>query len=228
MAKLSLVQGTTSKMIDVFLPDSASTTGAGKTGLVYNSAGMSCVYYREGAASTVSMTPTSTSTLGTWTSLGFKEIDSTGQPGMYQIGVPNLALAAGAKSVKIYIFATGVAPQIAEIELTAVDNQDAVRFGLSALPNGPMMVKKNQALANWPLIMRSATNHIDPVPGLTVTASRSIDGAAYGAGSITVAGLSGGTYVAQFAAGDLNGNNIMVKFSAATADDLYVLMMTQP
>ncbi len=228
MAKLSLVQGTTSKMIDVFLPDSASTTGAGKTGLVYNSAAMSCYYYREGAGSWTAMTLV-TATFGTWTSLGFIEEDATHAPGMYQIGVPNAALAAGAKSVKIYIFATGVSPVIAEIELTAVDNQDAVRFGLSALPNGPMMFKKNQALAGFNgIVMRSSTDHITPTAGLTVTATRSIDRGAFASCTNAVSGISGGVYGIDFSAADLNGNNIIFLFTATGADPLFVYAQTQP
>ncbi len=229
MAKLDILAGTTSKTIDVFLPDSASTTGAGKTGLVYNTSGLTCYYLREGAASTVAMTLV-TMTVGTWTSLGFKEIDATNMPGMYQIGVPNAAIAAGAKSVKLYIIGTGVAPIIAEIQLTAVDNQDAVRFGLSALPNGPMMFKKNQTFNNFSgIVMRSSTDHITPAPALSVTASRSIDGAAFSGGTLgAVTAVGSGVYKMDIPAADLNGNNIVFLFTATGGDPLFVYAQTQP
>ncbi len=44
-AKLELTKGSTSVELEVFIQDSSSTTGAGLTGLVYNSAGLGCQYY---------------------------------------------------------------------------------------------------------------------------------------------------------------------------------------
>ncbi len=228
MAKLDPVQGTTSFSIDFFVQDSSSTTGAGLTGLVYNSGSLTAYYYRQGAASAVSMTLV-TMTVGTWTSLGFKEIDATNMPGWYQLGVPNAALAAGAKSVKIMLKgATNMAPVNIELQLPAVDNQDAVRFGLSSLPNGPTMFKKNQALTGFTFVMRSSTDHITPVPSLTVTATKCIDGAAYAATTNSPSAVSGGTYKIDLSAADLNGNTIMFLFSATGADPLYIQAMTQP
>ena len=139
MAKLSIVAGTTSKTVDVLAQNNTSTKGAGLTGLVYNSTNLQAYYYREGANATVAIA-LATATLGTWATGGFIVIDGPNMPGMYQLSIPNLALAAGAKSVKIYIFeitttALNLAPIILEIELTATDNQDGVHGGMSALPN---------------------------------------------------------------------------------------------
>ncbi len=229
MAKLDPVQGTTSMSVDFFVQDSSSTTGAGLTGLVYNSGSLTAYYYRQGAASATSMTLV-TMTVGTWTSLGFKEIDATNMPGWYQLGIPNAALAAGAKSVKIMLKgATNMAPVNIELQLPAVDNQDAVRFGLSALPNGPMMFKKNQALSGFNgIVMRSSTDHITPTAGLTVTATRSIDRGAFASCTNSVSGVSGGVYGIDFSAADLNGNNIIFLFTATGADPLFVYAQTQP
>ena len=133
--KLSLKAGTTSKLIDLFIQDSSSTTGAGLTGLVYNTASLTGYYYREGAASAVAIT-LATMTLGTWATGGFVVIDGTNMPGCYQLGIPDAALAAGAQSVIVMLKgATNMAPLVLEIELTAIDNQDSVRAGLTALPN---------------------------------------------------------------------------------------------
>lgn len=133
--KLSLKAGTTSKLLDVFIQDTSVTTGAGLTGLVYNSASLTAYYYREGAASATAIT-LATMTLGTWATGGFVVIDGTNMPGCYQLGIPDAALAAGAKSVLVMLKgATNMAPLVLEIELTATDNQDSVRAGLTALPN---------------------------------------------------------------------------------------------
>lgn len=135
MAKLSLVKGTTSYIAQVFIQDSSSTTGAGLTGLVFNSGSMTAYYHRDTDTTATVMTLV-TMTVGTWTSLGFKEIDATNMPGWYQLGIPNAALATGAKNIGIHLKgATNMAPLPIEIELTATDNQDAVRGGMTALPN---------------------------------------------------------------------------------------------
>lgn len=133
--KISIKAGTTSKLLDVFIMDSSSTTGAGLTGLAYNTASLTAYYYREGAASAVAIT-LATMTLGTWATGGFVVVDGTNMPGCYQLGVPDAAFAAGAKSVIIMLKgATNMAPLVLEVELTATDNQDAVRGGMTALPN---------------------------------------------------------------------------------------------
>jgi hypothetical protein len=135
MAKLSLLAGSTSKLLDLFVLDSSSTVGAGLTGLVFNTASLTAYYYREGAASATAIT-LATMTLGTWATGGFIVVDGTNMPGCYQLGLPNAALAAGAKSVLVMLRgATNMAPVLLEIELTACDNQDGVRLGLTALPN---------------------------------------------------------------------------------------------
>ncbi len=214
--------------VDFFVNDSASTTGEGLTGLVYNSGSLTAYYLRQGASSWTAITLV-TATLGTWTSGGFIEGDATHAPGWYQLGIPNAALAAGAKSVKIMLKgASSMSPVNIELQLPAVDNQDAVRYGLSALPSAPMMFKKNQALTGFPFVMRSSTDHITPQSGLTITATKCIDGAAYAATTNSASPVGGGTYKIDLSAADLNGNSIMFLFSATGADPLYILAMTQP
>ena len=100
MAKYQLVKGTTSQTVEVFIQDSSSTTGAGLTGLAFNTASLTAFFYREGDASTTSMTLV-TMTLGTWVTLGFVVVDATNMPGVYQIGIPDAALATGADYVNI-------------------------------------------------------------------------------------------------------------------------------
>lgn len=137
MAKVSLQTGTTSYLARVFIQDSSSTTGAGLTGLVFNSSGLVCYRARDddGNAGGTAMTLV-TATRGTWTSLGFVEKDATNLPGVYEFGVPNAALASGSKTVLImFKGATNMAQTVLEIELTATSNQDAVRGGMTALPN---------------------------------------------------------------------------------------------
>lgn len=129
--------GTTSKIIEVWLADSSSTTGAGLTGLLFNAAGFSAYYSREDqgnvGASSITL---ATMTKGTWATGGFVEKDATNEPGVYQFSVPDAVLASGAKWAKImFKGATNLAPKVIHICLTAIDLYDTVRAGMTALPN---------------------------------------------------------------------------------------------
>lgn len=128
MPKVSIKAGTTSYLTSVFIQDSSSTVGAGLTGLVYNTAGLTAYYYRKGAGASVAIT-LATMTLGTWATGGFIVMDGTNMPGVYQIGLPDAAVAAGATTVIVYLKgAANMVPTVLEIELTAVDNQSATAF----------------------------------------------------------------------------------------------------
>lgn len=122
--KLVTLKGKTSKLIEVFIADSSSLTGAGKTGLVFNSAGLTWYYYRSGAGSATSVT-LATMTLGTWATGGFVEMDATNMPGFYQLGVPNAALATGSSQVTMLLKgAANMAPLPLEIQLSDQDPDD--------------------------------------------------------------------------------------------------------
>lgn len=89
-------------------------------------------------------------------------------------------------------------------------------------------IKKNQALANFPFLMTDSTNHA-PATGKTVTATRSIDGAAFASGTIAnMTEVSSGIYQCDLGAGDLNGDTICLRFTATACDDLFVTLVTEP
>lgn len=116
--KCIIPKGSTNVLVNVFIQDSTSTTGAGKTGLAYNTAGLTAYYHRNTAASPTAIT-LATMTVGTWVSGGFKEIDSTNMPGWYQIGLPDAAIAGGADFVGVHLKgATGMAPLPLEIQFS--------------------------------------------------------------------------------------------------------------
>jgi len=88
--------------------------------------------------------------------------------------------------------------------------------------------KKNQALANFEFMMTDSTNHL-PVTAKTVTVTRSIDGAAFAAGTLSaVTEVAFGIYRVDFAAADLNGNTVTLRCTAATSDDTFVTLVTAP
>lgn len=240
--------GTTSKRMVVKVYDSSSTTGAALTGLAYNSAGLAWYYWREdtGNAGGTSVTLAS-STRGTWTSGAFKEIDATNMPGYYEIGIPDAALASGSKWVVMSIRgATNMLAVDIEIELVAFDPFDAVRLGLTALPNAnagasgglatatnssgevkiQAPIKKNTALSGFQFIMIDTGG--TPTTGLTVTAERSIDGGAFASCTNSVTELSNGAYKITLSTSDLNGTVILVRFSASGARDTFVTLFPEP
>ena len=124
-------KGSTSQLIEVLLRD--STTGQGKTGLA--AASVTAYYIREGAAANASMTLDGTMVLGTWKTLGWIEIDSTHQPGLYQFGIPNAAVATGANAVTITFTATGVIGARVRLVLIDADLRNVANLGLTAVPS---------------------------------------------------------------------------------------------
>lgn len=117
--KLARKVGSTSQILQIFIQDSSSTVGAGLTGLTNASAGLTAYFHRDTDTTATSISVV-TMTSGTFTSGGFKEIDSTNMPGWYQFCPPNTALATGASSVGIHLKgATNMAPLPIEIDLDA-------------------------------------------------------------------------------------------------------------
>lgn len=135
MSKREIKAGATSQTIDVFIQDSSVSTGAGLTGLVYNTASLTA-YYRKGATGTPTAITLATQTVGgAYSSGGFVAVDGTNCPGQYRLDLPNAAVDT-AGMVTIYLRgATNMAPCVMEIEVVAVDKFDAVRYGMTALPN---------------------------------------------------------------------------------------------
>lgn len=87
-------------------------------------------------------------------------------------------------------------------------------------------LKKNTALNNFTFGMTDDTNHA-PATGLTVTAERSLDGAAFAACANAVSEVGSGAYKLNLATTDVNADNVTFKFTATGADDLLITVVTQ-
>lgn len=112
-------ENSTSICHDIFVSDSSSSTGAGLTGLVFNTASLTCYYHRsnDAAATQINLV---TMTLGTFTSSGFVVVSGANMPGWYQVCPPNAAYATGARSVSIQCKgAANMAPVNLRVILTA-------------------------------------------------------------------------------------------------------------
>lgn len=147
VSKVNFKNGLTSNKLRVFIPDTTSVLGGGKTGLTFSSAGLiiSTIADNEATATTYTQagsTIETISTLGTFaaptaTKCRFKEVDATNLPGVYEIQIADARFAvSSARSLIVSLPAVsglGTGPIRAEIQLEAVDNQDATAFGVSRI-----------------------------------------------------------------------------------------------
>lgn len=154
MAKLSVKRGATSVIVRVFLQDNTNTAGGGLTGLTSSSTNLQIAMLREKGSSATLYTGANIetiTTIGTFAApsssskIRFKAVDGTNMSGVYELHIHDSAANAfgtgdTSRFVTMYIFeitttALNIVPNPIEIELTAMDNQDAVRGGMTALPN---------------------------------------------------------------------------------------------
>lgn len=147
MAKLSFKNGQTSIILRVRILDSSS--GAAKTGLAYTSSGLIISAIADNEATAITYAQASSNietiaTLGTFAAPStnkcrFKEVDPTNFPGLYEIQIADARWSvSGARSLIVSwpaVSGLSVATGMAEVQLTAVDPQDAVHFGITSLPN---------------------------------------------------------------------------------------------
>lgn len=111
------------------------TTGDGRTGLAYNTAGWIAKYRRPGADS-VNIPLVSQTTTGAHTDGGFVAVDDTGMPGECSVDLPDAAVAPGVPYVVVMIGGASNSTRArCIVHLVAYDPQDTVRLGLTALPN---------------------------------------------------------------------------------------------
>lgn len=206
----------TSQLIEIFVSDNSVVSGAGLTGLVYNSPGLLCYSYRNNGSG-ASQVVLASMTLGTWASGGFVEIDGVNMPGWYQFGIPNALCISGAKYVDLLFYgAENMAPVPLRLKLVYPNYQ---------LISG---LKRNAAFSAMPFIMRSATTKL-PVSGLTVTVQRCVDSGSLGAGGLTnVVDKGNGLYTVDGVATDVDGNYITFYCSATGADPTFFTVVTVP
>lgn len=126
MAKLFVqAQATSNRSEYVFVQDSASTTGGGKTGIAFNAAGFTAYYVRPGASATAITLATQTVT-GAWSSGGWVEVDATHLPGIYRFDIPNAVFATGVDHAVVMLKgASGMAPVSLEYQLVGFDPSTA-------------------------------------------------------------------------------------------------------
>ena len=124
----TILKGTTSKIIEVILRD--SSTGAGKTAVAHTD--VTASYVREGGTRTA-ITLAAGTVADVYSTGKWCEVDSANCPGLYQLHLPNAALATGVDAVTTTLTATGVIDKVVRISLLDVNLRDATDAGLSNL-----------------------------------------------------------------------------------------------
>ena len=118
MAKQLVQINNTSRTEYVFIQNSSVSTGAGLTGLVFNSAGLTAYYAVERGAATAISLVTQTAT-GAYSSGGFVAVDATNMPGLYRFDIPNAVFATAGtdKAIVMLKGATNMAPVLLEYQI---------------------------------------------------------------------------------------------------------------
>ena len=209
-----VVKNTASQKVRVQAID--RSTGGPKTGDAANIT----VYVNKDWAGANSLTDTSAT-----------EISSSNDPGSYlfdltQAETNATVLGFSGKSstsnVDIVPFTVKTSPP--NLELFSIDSSGYVGLQTSMRAG----IRKNTAYSNFPISMTDSTNHA-PASGKTVSVTRSIDGAAFAAGTIgAVTELSSGTYYFNLGAGDLNGDFILILATASGCDNQLIVLKTNP
>lgn len=143
--KLIYKNGVVSVILRVKILDSTSSVGAGLTGLTFSSTGLIISTIADNEASATAYTVAGStietiSTLGTFaaptaTKCRFKEVDATNHKGLYEIQIADARWAvSNARSVIVSVQGASNAVQVdAEVQLSAIDVNDATAAGISRL-----------------------------------------------------------------------------------------------
>lgn len=134
MAKLNIKPGSTDVTLYVFIQDSSSTTGAGLTGLTFESAGLS-IYYVRSLSTRLEITKATQTPAGAHSDGGFCAVDDTNMPGVYRLDLPDAVCAVSARCAVVMLKgATNMAPVVLEVDLSS--QVDTTQFAGQAITCG--------------------------------------------------------------------------------------------
>jgi hypothetical protein len=206
MSKRWIKAAATSQTIDIFVLDSSSTVGAGLTGLVFNTAGLTC-YYRKGAIATPAAVTLATlaSVTTAWATGGFIAVDATNMPGVYRLDIPNIVIDTAGMVTMYLRGATNMAPVVLELEVVAVDIYDTVRLGLTAIPNVAQGTTGAISTGNATGQVTVATNNDKTAYSLSGTQTFNVTGNITGNLSGSVGSVSGSVGSVTGSVGSVTG-----------------------
>ncbi len=143
--------------------------------------------------------------------------------------------------VQVVSYISGQAPLQPTVDLRKLDVSTGGEAGLDWANIGSptttvgltgttinVAIKKNTALANFLFYMALASDNKSPATGLTITSTRSLDGAAFASTANSATAVSGGWYKIDLAAADVNANTVALEFAGAAANTTRFTFATQP
>ena len=111
----------------------ADGPGAPRTGLRHDAVGAFGAWVRDGErACRFELAP---GVHGAWSSGGFVEVDPESMPGLYQLGVPDDALVAGAAHAVVHVRFGDAVVMAVHLDLVAYDPEDPYSIGIRELAN---------------------------------------------------------------------------------------------
>lgn len=170
---LKITAGQTQRSIPLKVQDSTSTTGALLSGLLWNTAGLTARWRREGDSTHTTLT-LANATLGSWTDGGF--IADSIQAGHYELGLSNAMIAAGARWVEIVIFgAANMVPVAILIELDVVNYQTDAFGALKPTTSGRTLDVSAGGEAGIDLANIGSPTTVVNLSGLTIKTATDIE-----------------------------------------------------
>lgn len=159
----------------VFIPDSASTTGQGKTGLV--AANLTAGFTRVETDNDVVHTD-GTGSLNNLASLtashndwGILEVSSSLAPGLYRLDLPDAVFATGAWSAVVYVMVTTGTAAATPMEFVLVPQAPIDGVNVSGMTSGDLTAAMKASVNAEVLDVLSVDTFGEPsgVPGATLT-----------------------------------------------------------
>ena len=135
--------------------------------------------------------------------------------------IPN---AGSMSSIATASALTTVSGKIDTIDTVVDANSTKIDTLVADSPGRPA---KGVALAGFPFLLVASSDHVTGKTGATVTATRSLDGAAFAACANTATEVGSGIYKVDLASSDLDADTVVLKFTATDADTRYVTIVTQ-
>jgi hypothetical protein len=152
--KRKLFAGSTSQIIPIFAQDTTSNVGTGLAGLTNATAGLTAKYRRQGQPTWTTIPLCAATAVGTYTNAGAAGsgggfLADGGVAGSYELSMPDAALASATGVAWVIVQlsgATNLLPVLIEIELDAINYQDANAAGLTAI--GTLTTSERNAAAD--------------------------------------------------------------------------------
>ena len=175
-----LTKDSTSQIIEVMLRD--STTGQGKTGVAHGS--VTASYVREGATRTA-ITLASGTVGDAYSSGKWAEVDATNMPGLYQLHIPDGALATPVNAVTLQLKSSGVIDKAFRLVLIDADLRDTDGVLASAVTAGVTISGAKSTMDELQDLTAAQVNAevdtaisdaaLDDVPGLAIDIKSQVD-----------------------------------------------------